>query len=104
VHCADHAAQFSSTAQDLARGKRGEIDHLNGYVLRRGAELGLATPVNRVLHCVVRLLESRAEKYCALQQLSLDKALMGLYDSCHGALQHSPAKRASGRTRHIPTH
>lgn len=49
--------QFSSTAQDLARGKRSEIDHLNGYVLRRGEALGVATPVNRVLHTLVKLLE-----------------------------------------------
>ena len=49
--------QFSSTAQDLARGKRSEIDHLNGYVLRRGEALGIATPVNRVLHTLVKLLE-----------------------------------------------
>ena len=27
----------SSTAQDLARGKRTEIDSLNGYIVRRGA-------------------------------------------------------------------
>src|SRR5262249_2616394 len=30
----------SSTAQDLRRGKRTEIDALNGFVVRRGAELG----------------------------------------------------------------
>jgi 2-dehydropantoate 2-reductase len=53
-------AQFSSTAQDLGRGKRSEIDHLNGYVLRKGAVLGIATPVNRVLHTLVRLLESKS--------------------------------------------
>lgn len=53
--------QFSSTAQDLARGKRSEIDHLNGYVLRRGEVLGVATPVNRVLHTLVKLLESRMQ-------------------------------------------
>lgn len=51
--------QMSSTAQDLARGKRSEIDYLNGYVLRRGEALGVATPVNRVLHTLVRLLEDR---------------------------------------------
>jgi 2-dehydropantoate 2-reductase len=49
--------QISSTAQDLARGKRTEIDHLNGYIVRRGAALGVATPVNRVLHTIVKLLE-----------------------------------------------
>src|SRR5262249_46539186 len=47
----------SSTAQDIARGKRTEIDSLNGYVARRGAELGVATPVNQALHALVKLLE-----------------------------------------------
>ena len=50
--------QFSSTAQDLMRGKPTEIDHLNGYVVRKGAALGVATPVNRTLHALVKLLES----------------------------------------------
>jgi 2-dehydropantoate 2-reductase len=49
--------QYSSTAQDLARGKRSEIDHLNGYVLRRGEALGIPTPANRALHTLVRLIE-----------------------------------------------
>jgi 2-dehydropantoate 2-reductase len=49
--------QFSSTAQDLQRGKRTEIDALNGLVARRGAELGVPTPVNRTLHALVRLRE-----------------------------------------------
>jgi 2-dehydropantoate 2-reductase len=47
----------SSTAQDIARGKRTEIDSLNGYVARRGVELGVATPVNQTLHALVKLLE-----------------------------------------------
>jgi 2-dehydropantoate 2-reductase len=47
----------SSTAQDIARGRRTEIDALNGYVARRGAEMGLATPVNQTLHALVKLLE-----------------------------------------------
>jgi 2-dehydropantoate 2-reductase len=47
----------SSTAQDIARGKRTEIDSLNGYVARRGAELGVPTPVNQTLHALVKLLE-----------------------------------------------
>ena len=51
-------AQLSSTAQDMARGKPSEIDHLNGYVARRGAELGIPTPVNRTLHALVKLVEA----------------------------------------------
>ena len=50
-------AQMSSTAQDLARGKRSEIDHLNGFIARRGEALGIATPANRLLHTLVRLRE-----------------------------------------------
>ncbi len=45
----------SSTGRDLARGKRTEIDSLNGYVARRGAELGIPTPVNQALYALVRL-------------------------------------------------
>lgn len=41
-------AQYSSTAQDLARGKPAEIDYLNGTIVRRGQALGIATPLNRV--------------------------------------------------------
>jgi len=51
-------AQLSSTAQDMARGKPTEIDHLNGHVARRGAELGIATPVNQALHALVKLAEA----------------------------------------------
>ncbi len=47
----------SSTHQDIARGRRTEIDALNGYVARRGAELGVATPVNEALHALVALRE-----------------------------------------------
>ena len=51
--------QLSSTAQDLARGKPTEIDYLNGFIVQRGAALGIATPANRVLWALVKLLESK---------------------------------------------
>jgi 2-dehydropantoate 2-reductase len=56
------AGQMSSTAQDVARGKPTEIDHLNGYVVRRGEELGIATPVNRTLYALVKLVEAKAAR------------------------------------------
>jgi 2-dehydropantoate 2-reductase len=52
-------AQYSSTAQDLAANKPSEIDHLNGYVVRRGEVLGVPTPVNRTLWTLVRALEQK---------------------------------------------
>ena len=47
-------SQRSSTAQDVARGRRSEIDYINGFVVREGVRLGIATPVNRVLHALVK--------------------------------------------------
>jgi 2-dehydropantoate 2-reductase len=52
--------QRSSTAQDLARGRRTEIQQLNGHVVRRGAALGIATPVNQALTALVQLAELTA--------------------------------------------
>lgn len=51
--------QRSSTAQDLARGKPTEIEHLNGFIVRRGRELGVATPVNATLYALVKLVETK---------------------------------------------
>ena len=48
---------MSSTAQDIAKGRPTEIDHLNGYVVREGLRLGVATPVNTTLHALTKLLE-----------------------------------------------
>jgi 2-dehydropantoate 2-reductase len=48
----------SSTAQDMARDKRTEIDSLNGHVAKLGKELGVATPVNFTLYTLVKLYES----------------------------------------------
>lgn len=54
--------QYSSTAQDLARGKPTEIDYLNGFIVQRGEALGIATPVNRAMWALVKLLESTPRK------------------------------------------
>jgi 2-dehydropantoate 2-reductase len=48
----------SSMAQDIGRNRPPEIDSLNGYVVRRGAALGFATPVSEILIAMVKLLEA----------------------------------------------
>ena len=53
------AGQYSSTAQDVARGKPNEIDYLNGYVVRRGGLHSIATPINQTLLTLVKLVEKR---------------------------------------------
>ena len=52
------AEQYSSTAQDVLRGKPTEIDALNGFVAERGAALGVEAPINRTLHALVKLREA----------------------------------------------
>jgi 2-dehydropantoate 2-reductase len=51
-------AQRSSTAQDLARGRRSEIAQLNGEIVRAGARHGIATPANQALLALVQLQEA----------------------------------------------
>ncbi|KPF48449.1 hypothetical protein IP87_13900 [beta proteobacterium AAP121] len=51
-------AQRSSTAQDLARGRRSEIEQLNGEIVRAGARHGIHTPANQALLALVQLQEA----------------------------------------------
>jgi len=50
----------SSMLQDVDRGRRTEIDALNGAVVRLAEKLGVETPVNRALTALVKGLEHRA--------------------------------------------
>jgi 2-dehydropantoate 2-reductase len=46
----------TSMGEDVRRGRRTEVDYLNGYVVSKGTELGVAAPVNaRVVDLVHRL-------------------------------------------------
>jgi 2-dehydropantoate 2-reductase len=51
--------QVSSTAQDLARGKKTEVDFLNGYIVELGKRYGIATPYNESVHALVKMMESK---------------------------------------------
>ena len=52
--------QRPSMAQDIRKGRRTEIDAMNGYVARRGAEIGVPAPKNAKLAEIVTRIE-RAE-------------------------------------------
>ena len=47
-------------AQDVAKGRRTEIDEMNGFVVARGQECGVATPVSRAVVETVHEVESRS--------------------------------------------
>jgi len=52
------ADNISSMLQDVQRGRRTEIDALNGAVVELGHRLGIDTPVNEALTAAVKGLES----------------------------------------------
>ena len=66
-------AQLSSTAQDVARCKPSEIDHLNGFVARRGRELGVPVPINTTLHALVNL-DSVLSRHSRTRRASRERA------------------------------
>ena len=43
--------------QDMVKGRRTEIDFLNGYVVREGAKVGIPAPTNQVLTEIVTRVE-----------------------------------------------
>jgi 2-dehydropantoate 2-reductase len=53
------ARTIASMRQDLMKGRRTEIDHMNGAVARLGATLGLPCPVNAALATMIKYLEAR---------------------------------------------
>ena len=53
------AENLSSMLQDLERGRRTEIDAINGAIARLAGEMGLSAPVNRLLALMVKAAEER---------------------------------------------
>jgi 2-dehydropantoate 2-reductase len=48
----------SSMLQSLERGRRSEIDFMNGYVVEKGRETSVPTPINAALTAMVREIEA----------------------------------------------
>jgi 2-dehydropantoate 2-reductase len=52
-------SNFSSMCQDTIKGKKTEIDFLNGKIVELGRKNGVPTPVNETLVCMVKFLEEK---------------------------------------------
>nr|WP_294508818.1 2-dehydropantoate 2-reductase [uncultured Rhodopila sp.] len=46
-----------SMGQDMVKGRRTEIDFINGFILRQGEQIGLPTPANAALTDIVKRVE-----------------------------------------------
>lgn len=48
----------SSSLQSIRRGKTTEVDYFNGYIAKKGAEVGVATPVNTRIVEMIKEIET----------------------------------------------
>jgi 2-dehydropantoate 2-reductase len=55
----------ASMAQDVAKGRPTEIDYMNGYVVARGRDKGVPTPVSSAVVDMIHEIESGARKQAA---------------------------------------
>lgn len=82
-----HALLRASMLQDLEHGRRTEIAFINGYVVDRGADLGVPTPFNRLVVELIQAAEARgalpnqAQSRAAMMSLLARTPLPTLSDS-----------------------
>jgi len=59
---ANHKATKPSMWQDIEKGRKTEVDFVNGYVVRKGKEVGLKTPANEMVTRVIKEIEEGKRK------------------------------------------
>jgi len=52
------ADRKNSMAQDVTKGRKTEIDYMNGYIVERGREAGIPTPVQAAIVQVVKDIDA----------------------------------------------
>jgi 2-dehydropantoate 2-reductase len=66
----------SSSLQSLLRGRKTEIDYLNGFVVKEAEKLGLTAPVNKLLVDMVKEIESDKRD---IDPKNIDELIEALY-------------------------
>jgi len=59
-----HVAAKPSMWQDIEKGRKTEVDFVNGYVMRKGKEVGLKTSANELVTRVIKDIEAGKKKPC----------------------------------------
>jgi 2-dehydropantoate 2-reductase len=70
-----------STAQDIAKGRRTEVDSLNGFIVRKAADAGLSAPLHAEVVSLVRVIELKR----AAQSVGLLDGLVELVRASGGS-------------------
>ena len=50
----------TSMFQDVLKGKRTEIDSINGYVVKQARKHGIEVPVNEALYALIKVMEDKS--------------------------------------------
>lgn len=98
-----HPEARSSTLQDLDRGRRTEIDHLNGAIVTLAQEAGVTAPVNDFVTRQVHVLEKLALKGVRpLPFLTPEEAWAGLHAARNSAGNGATAEGRSASEPNEP--
>lgn len=71
---------YCSTLQSIKRGKKTEIDYLNGEIVRLGKQLGVVTPYNSFILALVHEVEATG-KFLTINELSEKYARVSFYSN-----------------------
>jgi 2-dehydropantoate 2-reductase len=63
-------AHFASMAQDIFRGRKTEVEALNGAIVRLGEAHGVPTPLNQAIFALIRALEQSPWRQMAIPEES----------------------------------
>ena len=58
----------SSMAQDVTKGRKSEIEQMNGYIVEKGRERNVATPVNEAVVRLMKEIEARGKPWTRLKR------------------------------------
>jgi len=83
----------SGTAQDIAKGRRTEIDFMNGTVVAQGESCGIAAPT----HAAVLAMVKRVERGELAPSATLLEAVLAERERCRSAAVAQAGKNASAR-------
>ena len=59
---AKHRPTKPSMWQDIEKGRKTEVDFINGYVVRKGKEVGMKTPANELVTSIIKEIEEGKRK------------------------------------------
>lgn len=57
-----HRATKPSMWQDIEKGRKTEVDFVNGYVVKKGKEIGIPTPINDLVTRIIKQIEDGERK------------------------------------------